>query len=100
RVIGCDLLEKPVRDQAECNAVIRLHDKLLLKPELLLEVLKLGEEINDLASDTPDDFDLGKVLLNAHGCVLHHVVKMHHFILDIEINFSAQKITKVLVDKV
>ena len=73
---------------------------LLLQPELLLEVLKLGEEIDDLAGDAADDFDLGKILLDARRGLVLHIVQVHDFVLDVEVQLPAQEAAQVLVDEV
>ena len=42
----------------------------------------------------------GQVLFNAGSDFRFDVVQMHHFILDVEIEFPPQKATEVLVDEV
>ena len=81
----------------ERHAVVRLDDKLLLEPELLLEILQLLKEGDYLVGDTPYRFGLAEIVLDARGRLRFDVVQMHDLILDIEIKLAAQEAAEVFV---
>ena len=100
RLIRGDLRVERFGDAPDRDAVLRLDHELLLQPQLLLEVLELGEEVDDLACDLADDLDLGQILLDARRGLVLHVVQVHDFVLDVEVHLPAEKGPEVLVDEV
>ena len=100
RVVGGDLRVERLGNTAERDAPLRLDHKLLLQPQFLLEILELSEEGDDLACDLADDLDLGEILLDARHRLVLHVVQVHDFVLDVEIEFPAQERPEILVDEV
>ena len=67
RVVGGDLGVKFLRDTSEADAPGSLHHELLLQPQLLLEIFKLREEIDDLRPDAAYHLDLGEILLHTES---------------------------------
>jgi hypothetical protein len=70
------------------------------QPELLLEILELGEELNNLSGDSADDANLRQVLLDARRLLVLDVVEVHDLILDVEIELATEECAQVLVDEV
>jgi len=99
-VVGGNFGVQFLRDAVERNAIVHLDDEFLLEPEPLLEVLQLGEEVDQLAGDLPQDFDLCEVLLGLRHIGGLDVVQSHHLVLDVEVQFASQKAAQVLVDEV
>ena len=99
-LVGGDLRVERVGDTADCDAIASLDHKLFLQPQLLLEVLKLGKKVDDLARNHADDLDLGEVLLDARRGFVLHVVQVHDFVLDVEVQLPAEEGPEVLVDEI
>ena len=78
----------------ERDAVVALHHKLLLQPQLLLEVFKSGKHLYNLFAHGLDGLRLGK---RAAKVVVVEVRHVHYLVLQIEVELTAKEIAKILV---
>ena len=100
RGVGNDFGQEILRDLLDGNAILGLDHELLLEPEGFLEIFELGQEGDNLAGDPADDLDLGEVLFDAGRGFALDIVELHDLVLDIKIQFPAQKSAQVFVDEV
>src|SRR6185437_11753664 len=95
-----NLWVKSTRDLAKCNAVAGLNHKFLLEPEVLLEVLKLSDKVNELVCNIAENTNTRQILLNFGRGSQVDIIKMHHFVLDEEIELPSKEAANILVDKI
>ena len=82
------------RHTVERDAVVALHHKLLLQPQLLLEVFKSGKHLYYLFAHGLDGLRLGK---RAAKVIVVEVRHMHYLVLQIEVELTAKEVAKILV---
>ena len=91
-LVGGNCRVEAFRQTIKRYAVVGGNDKLLFQPELLLELFKLGKKGDQIESNGAQGlnhaqafFDVGKLFS------ILHVIKMHHFVLDVEVKFTTEK---------
>ena len=87
-------------DLVQRDAPVGLHHEFLLQPQFFLEILDLGEKINNDLTDALDGFHLGKVGLHAGFAAGVQILQMHDLTLDEEIQLARQKAVQILVDEI
>ena len=77
------------------------HHKFLLQPQLFLKVFQLGQKVDQFHRNRPQALDHAKRLFNiGKGAGVLHIVQVHDFVLDVEVQLTPQKAAQVLVNEV
>ena len=84
----------------QSNAPVRFDNKLLLEPQLLLEIFNLRKKINDNLADLLDCLHLGKVCFDTNFIRRIQIIEMHHLVLDKEIKFARKESSQILMNKI
>ena len=98
--VGGDLRVEPVGNPVEGDAPVGLQHELLLEPEALLEVLELGEKVDDLAADVTGGPYAGEGPVEAGGVAALDVVEIQDVGVQVEVELAAEEAAEVLVDEV
>ena len=83
------------------NQPVAGSDKFLFQPQFFLEVFQLGEEVDDVVRDAAQGLDEAQVAFQRGevGGALH-IVEVHHFVFDVEIQLAPQETAEVFVNEV
>ena len=96
-VVGKDFGIELSRYTVNGDAIVGLHHKLLLQPQLLLEVFKLSQHTDNLLTDLLDGTNNSQLVVDELSI---KVIDMQHLILDIEIQLTMKEASKVFMDEI
>ncbi len=98
-VVGNDVFVEVRSDIAQGNAVLRFGYELALLPEQLLEILNLGQEVDDLSADGLNQAHLLEPALRHVQAGIGDVVQVQHLVLQVEVQLAVEEPGQVLVNE-
>ena len=89
RITGGHFREEFLGNPVDGDAVVGFNNELLLEPELFLEILKLGQKVDQLARDLAQHLDFGQIAFDRRGFCVFNVIEAHDLVLDVEVQLPA-----------